>query len=106
MPKIAETVILVVVLLTAVIGLYYMYTVSTGKAFLAPPQNIIVKTPIKGICCCETAKGHLFEPWGKMYKGEDPVPACDRICGKEHSTLAHPSTSIGPGKCGAYTDYG
>jgi len=107
MPKnIAETAILIVVLLTAVIGLYYMYTVSTGKAFLLAP-TIMVRQSTLDICCCKTIpKEYLFETYGKMYKDEDKPVSCDRICTKEHGTTAHPVLSVGPGKCGAYADYG
>jgi len=105
MPKYVEAVILILVLATAAFGLYYMYAVSTGRAFLTVP-TIIVKTPIPGVCCCETAKGHLFEPYGKFYKTEDPIISCKRICEVEHSTKAHPSIEVGPGKCGAYSTSG
>ncbi len=101
-----ETIAVGLVIFIALVGLYYMYTVSTGRAFLQAP-TITVRQSTLDVCCCKTVpKGYLFETYGKMYKDEDKPVACDRICSKEHGTTAHPVLSAGPGKCGAYSAYG
>jgi len=95
-------VILILVLLSAAIGLYYMYTVSVGRAFITVPQMTVIQRELEFCCCAPTARpDHPFEVFGKVLKDADPATKaaeCDRICG-EHSSAKHPADLLYPGEC-------
>ncbi len=103
MSKTIEIVIIIAVLVTAVVGLYYMYTVSVGKAFLQAPTMIVRQTGLEFCCCAPAARtDHPFTVFGKITKdatAEEKTAACTKICG-EHSTEKHPAKLLKVGKCG------
>ncbi len=94
---------LLLVLLVAIIGVYYMYQVSTGRAFLQGPRIDLVIQRLPETCCCSTETGKLFEVTAQVLKGADEfsrVESCRSECqGPAHSTAAHPSFLVRPGKC-------
>jgi len=94
--------ILILVLLSAAAGLYYMYRVSVGKAFIEAPYITVIQRELEFCCCAPTARpDHPFEVFGKVLKDADPAAKeveCNRICG-EHSSTAHPANLLYPGRC-------
>ncbi len=103
--KVIESVILIFVLLTAAIGLYYMYTVSVGKAFIQAPTMMVRETTLEFCCCAPEARpDHPFTVFGKITKDatiEEKTASCTKICG-EHSTVKHPAKLLKVGKCGRF----
>lgn len=102
--KAIEAVILILVLLTAATGLYYMYTVSTGKAFLQAPTIVVRQTSLE-YCCCAPVNNekHLFRVFGQVTKDADQAvktEGCTRIC-NEHGSADHPVKLLHVGKCGS-----
>ncbi len=100
-----ENVILLIVVIAALAGVWYMYQASVGRAFLQAPTFVVRQTTTE-FCCCQTAQGKLFEVFGAVAKDADEfkkAEVCKNLCEVEHSTVRHPSVLIGPGKCGLYT---
>src|SRR3989344_7215672 len=102
-PRILGNVILVLVIVIALIGLYYIYQVSSGRAFMQSPRVDKVIQRIPESCCCSTQAGKLFEVTAQVLKGANEfsrVESCFSECqGPSHSTVANPSILIRPGKC-------
>ena len=101
MPKKIEAIILVLVIGTALVGVYAMYRASVGKAFLPEPTFIIIPTVLDH-CCCETQAHRLFEIYGNVLSDTDKETkrkACITLC-SEHSSFAHPVTLRSAGRCG------
>jgi len=97
-----ETIITILVVFSALVGIYYMYAVSTGRAFLQAPTFTVRQTEI-AFCCGQTEQGRLFEFYGNVEKGADEftrAAECQRLIEEQYSTLAHPATLVGAGKCG------
>ena len=94
---------LVLVLVVAIVGLYYMYRVSTGRAFFEGPHVEAVIQNLPESCCCATEAGKLFEVTAQILKGADQltrVASCSAECkGPSHSTVSHSSLLVKPGKC-------
>jgi hypothetical protein len=102
--KTIEAIILILVLLTAATGLYYMYTVSTGKAFLQAPTFVVKQTTFEYCCCAPVSnEKHLFRVFGQITKDADlavKTAGCTKIC-NEHGSTAHPVKLLHVGKCGS-----
>ena len=102
-PSAVGNAMLLLVLVVAIIGLFYMYQVSSGKAFLQGPRVDRVIQRLPESCCCSTQTGNLFEVTAQVLKGADEfsrVESCHSECtGPSHSTVGHPSILVGPGKC-------
>ncbi|MEM3154759.1 MAG: hypothetical protein QW165_04315 [Candidatus Woesearchaeota archaeon] len=102
--KTIEAVMLIIVLLTAAIGLYYMYSVSTGRAFIQAPTIAVRQTTLEFCCCAPIARpDHPFTVYGKILKDatiEEKVISCNKIC-EEHSTQKNPVNLVKVGKCGS-----
>ncbi len=100
--KTIEAVILILVLLTAATGLYYMYTVSTGRAFLQAPTFTVQRTGLEFCCCAPVAnEKHLFTVFGQITMDASPeqkTASCSEICG-EHGSAAHPTKLLHTKKC-------
>lgn len=94
---------LILVLVVAIIGIYYMYQVSSGRAFLQGPRVDVVIQRIPETCCCSTETGKLFEVTANVLKGADEfkrVESCRSECqGPAHSTPDYPSFLVRPGRC-------
>jgi hypothetical protein len=101
--KVIESVILIFVLLTAAVGLYYMYAASTGKAFITAPTITVKQTTLEFCCCAPTAReDHPFTVFGKITKDATPeqkTASCTKICG-EHGSASHPTKLLKVGRCG------
>jgi hypothetical protein len=100
--KTIEAIILILVLLTAATGLYYMYAVSTGRAFLQVTVTV-QQTGLEFCCCAPVAnEKHLFTVFGQITKDASPeqkTASCSKICG-EHGSAAHPTKLLHTKKCG------
>jgi hypothetical protein len=96
-----EKLIFILVIVAAVLGIYYMWGVNVGKAYTQAPQ-IIVNPVETEFCCCATEQGNLYEVLGHVTKDASPeerTSKCKSICEVEHSTPAHQSTLKWAGKC-------
>nr|AQS33564.1 hypothetical protein [uncultured archaeon]AQS33859.1 hypothetical protein [uncultured archaeon] len=102
-PHIVGNAMILLVLVIGLIGLYYVYQVSTGRAFMQSPRVDKVIQRIPESCCCSTQAGKLFEVTAQVLKGANEfsrVESCFSECqGPSHSTVANPSILIRPGKC-------
>ncbi|HLC32388.1 MAG TPA: hypothetical protein VJJ82_01025 [Candidatus Nanoarchaeia archaeon] len=95
--------ILVIVVIIALFGVYYMFQTGVGKAFFQGPKVDRVIQRVPESCCCSTQGGKLFEVTAQVLKGADQftrVEACRSECqGPSHSTSTNPTLLIRPGKC-------
>src|SRR3989344_3613049 len=82
-PHVVANAMLVLVLAVAIIGLFYLYQASVGKAFLQGPRIEKVVQRIPEVCCCSTQAGKLFEVNAQVLKGADQfvrVESCSSEC--------------------------
>lgn len=102
-PHIVANAMLLLVVVVAVLGVYYMYQVGAGRAFFQGPRIDKVIQRIPESCCCSTQAGKLFEVTAQVLKGADQftrAESCLSECqGPSHSTVANPSILVRPGKC-------
>lgn len=82
-----SNIILILVLITALAGLYYVYK-GTGKAIQIPEIDTIAN------CCCQSETG-VFKTATTQTYSTITIAECAKTCA-ESSTINHPVTTLGP----------